>query len=75
MSNQELARKFRNLAVCFRVNDPNLGHVSTLETMTEAGLAYTYGVFRGTPARFKRELRLQREAIAKALDRKAGELQ
>jgi hypothetical protein len=61
-----------NLAVMFRVNDPNLGHVSTLEAMEEAGLAYTYGLYRGTPKRHHNKRRKLREAIALELDRRAN---
>jgi hypothetical protein len=63
-----------NLAVMFRVNHPNLGHVSTLDAMTEAGLAYMYGHYRGIPERYHRKRRKLRETIARELDRKAKQL-
>ena len=62
------------LAVMFRCNSPNLAHGDTFDTITDAGLAYTYGLFRATPRHHRRKLRAMRETIANALDRKAKEL-
>ncbi len=59
------------LAVLFRTNDPNLGHVSTLEAMTEAGFAYSFGLYRGIPDNHKRAKAAMRNTIAEALERKA----
>ncbi len=61
------------LAVMFRVNDQNLGHVSVWDQMHEAGLAYLYGVYRGTPQRYVRKRHDMRIMIARALDQKAKE--
>jgi hypothetical protein len=63
MSSSEI----ENLAVMFRVDDPNLGHVSVIEAMTELGVAYTYGLYRGTPKHHKQERKRLREAIAERL--------
>jgi hypothetical protein len=60
------------LAVMFRVNDPNLGHVSVWDKLHELNLAYTYGLYRGTPERYTRKRHQMREAIARELDRKAA---
>ena len=62
------------LAVMFRVNDPNLGHVSTLDAMTAAGFAYLHGYFSGIPKRHNRKRRQMAENIAELLDRKAKTL-
>lgn len=70
-TNKPQPHDLETLAVMFRTNDPNLGHVSTLETMTNAGLAYTYGLYRGIPRNQRRRLRAMRETIATALERKA----
>lgn len=59
------------LAVQFRTLDPNLGHVSVLEQMTDAGLAYSYGLFRAIPRHHRRKRRLMADAIAGQLERKA----
>ena len=63
--------ELEQLAVMFRANDPNLAHVSVLNQMEQAGLAYTYGVFRGTPPYHKRERARLRASIADTLCRKA----
>lgn len=63
------AIELEQLAVMFRTDDPNLGHVSTLESMTRAGLAYTYGLYRAIPKHHKRRARKMRETIANQLDR------
>lgn len=65
----------RQLAVMFRTNDPNLGHCSTLDEMTDAGLAYVYGLFRGTPWNHKAKRRRIREEIAAELEKKADKLE
>ena len=62
-----------NLAVVFRANLGYLGHVSTLELITQAGLAFLYGVYRGTPERYTRKRRQMRNEIADALEKKAQE--
>jgi len=62
-----------NLAVIFRCNSSGVNHVSTLELITQAGLAFLYGVLRGTPERYTRKRRQMRETIADALERKAQE--
>lgn len=59
------------LAVQFRTNDPNLGHVSVFDLMTEAGLAYYYGLFRAIPKHHNRKRRAMAETIATELERKA----
>lgn len=59
------------LAVMFRTNDPNLGHVSTFDSMTDAGLAYTYGLFRAIPKHHRRKRSAMAESIASQLERKA----
>lgn len=61
----------KNLAVMFRTNDPNLGHASVLEAMSELGLAYMYGVYRGTPERYWKERKRLRDSIAMILSQKA----
>lgn len=66
------AGELLNLAVMFRVNDPNIGHCSTLDAMTEAGLAYSFGLYRAIPARHRIKRRKMGEAIALELERKAG---
>ena len=67
MSNDQM----HNLAVMFRVNDPNLGHVSTFEAMTEIGLAYLFGHFMGIPKRhWRKRLRLANN-IATEIEKKA----
>lgn len=65
------AIELEQLAVMFRTNDPNLGHVSVLEQMNEAGLAYMYGVFRGTPKRYRKERQRLANAIANRLSEMA----
>ena len=62
-----------NLAVIFRCNYDDVNHVSTLELITRAGLAFSYGVMRGTPERYTRKRREMRERIADALEKKAQE--
>lgn len=57
-----------NLAVRFRVNDPNLAHYTVLEDMKKLGLAFLYGIYRGTPERNRKQLRYWRNKIAEALD-------
>jgi hypothetical protein len=64
-----------NLAVIFRCNYDDVNHVSTFELITQAGLAYSYGVMRGTPERYTRKRRQMRERIAEALEKKAQEAQ
>jgi len=59
-----------NLAVMFRTNDPNIGHVSTLEAMTDCGLAYMLGYYRGIPKCHERKRASAREAIVRALELK-----
>lgn len=66
--------ELEQLAVMFRCNSPNLAHVDTFDAITEAGLAYTYGLYRATPRHHKRKLRAMRETIASALERKAKAL-
>jgi len=56
----------------FRVNDPNLGHVSTFEAMTEIGLAYMFGHFMGIPRRHWRKRRKIADCIAREIERKAN---
>jgi hypothetical protein len=63
--------EIENLAVLWRTNDRNLGHVSTFDAMTNAGLAYLYGHYRGIPERYFLKRRKMRETIARELDRKA----
>lgn len=63
--------EYENLAIMFRRNDPNLGHVSILNAMNKAGLAYIYGVLRATPRHHKQKQAILRKAIAFALDDKA----
>ena len=58
----------------FRLNDPNLGHVSTHEAMTEYGLAYLFGVFMGWPRRWKIKRSKLAHNIANQLDKIASEL-
>jgi len=65
------AIQLETLAVMFRTNDPNIGHVSTLDAMTDAGLAYMLGHYRGIPQFHKHKRRKLRECIARELDRKA----
>ena len=60
-----------NLAAMFRRNDPNLFHVSTLNAMHDAGMAYIYGYLRGIPAHHKRKRAQVREEIAILLTIKA----
>jgi hypothetical protein len=62
------------LAVLFRVNDPNLGHVSVWDKLHQLDLAYTYGLYRGTPERYTQKRRKLRELIAVELDRKVARL-
>jgi hypothetical protein len=62
-----------NLAVIFRCNSSDANHVSTLELITQAGLAFSYGVYRGTPERHTQKRRQMRNEIADALERKAQE--
>jgi len=62
-----------NLAVIFRCNSSDVNHVSTFELITQAGLAFTYGVYRGTPERYTHKRRQMRNEIADALERKAQE--
>tara|TARA_R110000868_G_scaffold210129_3_gene460114 strand:- start:431 stop:592 length:162 start_codon:yes stop_codon:yes gene_type:complete len=50
-----------------------MNHVSTLELITQAGLAFSYGVLRGTPERYTHKRRQMRNRIADALERKAQE--
>ena len=64
-----------NLAVIFRCNSSDINHVSTFELITQAGLAFSYGVMRGTPERYTRKRRQMRERIAEALEKKAQEAQ
>ncbi len=71
----ETKPRFRQLAVMFRVNDPNLGHCSTFDTITEAGLAYSYGLFRAIPKRNRNKRQDLAVAIASQLDRKADALE
>ena len=59
------------LAVMFRTNDPNLGHYSTFDAIMDAGLSYSYGLFRAIPKHHRRKRRQMAETIASQLDRKA----
>lgn len=59
------------LAVMFRVNDPNLAHVDVWNAMSEAGLAYTYGLFRAIPRHHRRKRQQMANSIADELSRKA----
>lgn len=68
MTKNELER----LAVRFRSNCPNLGSADTLEAISEAGLAYAYGLWRGTPERYRKKREAMRHSIAQQLDWKAG---
>lgn len=65
------AIELEQLAVMFRVSDPNLGHVDVLKVMTEAGLAYSYGYFRGIPLHHRQKRKQWANAIAGNLERKA----
>lgn len=69
------AHNLRCLAVMFRCNDRNLGHCSTLEDMTEAGMAYTFGLFCSIPKRHWRKRKQMADAIASALNRQADVLE
>jgi hypothetical protein len=60
--------EIENLAVMFRSNDRNLGHISTLDAMQELGLAFSYGVFHGTPPRYRQTRRILAADIARRLD-------
>ena len=63
------------LAVMFRANDPNLGHVSTLDAMTDAGVAYCYGSFRAIPRCHNRKRAAMAVSIAEHLEREAKKLE
>lgn len=67
--------KYRELAAMFLANDPNVNHVSSLDTITDAGLAYMYGVIRGTPIRYRSIRRKLAQAISDALNKAADRLE
>ena len=67
--------KYRELAAMFLTNDPNVNHVSSLDTITDAGLAHMYGVIRGTPIRYRSIRRKLAIAISDALNRAADRLE
>ncbi len=61
-----------NLAVMFRTMDRNLNHVSTLDAMTEYGMAYIFGYFRSIPRRHRIKRQKLANNIADSLERKDG---
>lgn len=67
--------KLQNLAVAFRTNSADLGHVSTFETVQRAGCLFLYWMFRGTPERFTARRRKLRNQIAEHLEAKAKALE
>lgn len=67
--------ELENLAVMFRTLDPNIGHVSTLDTMNQVGLGHLLGYFKAIPKRHKLKRREMAETIAGYLDKAAkGEM-
>lgn len=65
------ARTLYNLAVLFRTNSPNIGHVSTWELMREADMSFALGTYCATPRHWTRKRRAQRETIANTLEQLA----
>jgi hypothetical protein len=63
--------EIENLAVQFRVNCPNLHHVSVHEVMTQLGLGVMYGFYCGTPRHHRNKRRKLREQIAETLSQLA----
>ena len=67
------SHRLLTLAVMCRTNDRNLGHVSVLDDMNEAGLGYLYGLYRGTPDCYHRRKRERLYAVAETLEQMAKE--
>lgn len=63
--------QIENLAVMFRLNDPNIFHVSTFESMEKLGLLFYLGVLNGTPKNHQKKRWEIRQQIGRLLEQKA----